>query len=140
MSEISELFDRDVLNKPHTNEEIDRIIAWIREYRARMAADEALRKAQGFAPRRLVKYPEFEERERRAAAKEAERAAKAKAKAEKDAAKAAAKAEKAAKVAAKRKPRQIDLEEAIAATTKQSPPIKQDSQQPANGTEDAPQP
>jgi hypothetical protein len=103
MSEISELFDRDVLAKPHTDEDLDRIIAWICEFRARLAADDALRAAQGFAPRKHRKLPEFEERDRKLAAKAAEREAKAK-----------AKAEKAAARAAKRKPAQRDIEEAIA--------------------------
>jgi hypothetical protein len=110
---IAELFDRNILDKPHTNEELDRIIAYMREYRARAAADDAFRAAKGLSPRKAVKLAEFEERERRVAAKAAKAEAKAKAKAEKASAKAAA----------KRDPAQTDLEEAIANT--QSPPVEQ---------------
>jgi len=125
MSEISELFSRNVLERPHTDEELERIIAHLREQRK--AAAERI--AQGLPPQRPKTAEQIErERARIAAreAKEAEREAKAKAKAEKAAAKVA-----------KRDPRQVDLEEAIVAT-KQSPPAG--GQQPANGDEDAPQP
>jgi hypothetical protein len=93
---IAELFDRNILDKPHTEEELDRIIAYMREHFARVAADDAFRAAKGLGPRKAFKLAEFEER---------------------------GVAAKAAKAAAKRNPAQIDLEEAIATT--QSPPVEQ---------------
>ena len=83
MSRISDLFAQDVLNKPHTDEELAEIIAYLREARARY---------QTGAPRFNLTEAQIAEREAKAAAK----AAKA---AERD--------------ARKRDPRQLDLEEAI---------------------------
>ena len=68
------------------------IIDYMREYRAKLKADNAARIARGWPPLRTLTVSQNEEIERRVEAKAAERAA------------------------LKRDPRQLDLEEALAAS------------------------
>src|SRR5262249_33681757 len=118
MSRISELFGRqlieytddgDCICRPYTEEELDEIIKYLRERRAKREADNAARIARGLPPLKTIgtlTVSQAEERERRAAVKAAEREAKA--------------ASKAAKAAERKRskvdPRQLDFEEAMAAS------------------------
>jgi hypothetical protein len=93
---LADLFSRNPLDAPHTAEELDQIIAYFRDHRAKQAADDAMRAAKGLPVRKTIKprsIAQQEERDRKAAVK-------------------------AAKVAERKRPkvdpRQIDLEEAIA--------------------------
>ena len=65
MSEISELFSRNVLERPHTDAEIDQTIEYLRQQRR----EQAEREARGLAPRKPIKASQVEERERKAALK-----------------------------------------------------------------------
>lgn len=96
MSRLSELFSReigygdDLKLVCYTDEELEEVIAALREWWIKQTAEEAARIAQGLPPRK--KHPnvaEMAERQRKAAAKAAERERKA-------AERAAAKAAKAA--------------------------------------------
>jgi hypothetical protein len=51
MSEISELFSRNVLERPHTDAEIDQIIEFLRQQRR----EQAEREAKGRGPRKPVR-------------------------------------------------------------------------------------
>jgi len=51
MSEIAELFSRNVLEKPHTDEELNLIIEYLRQQRR----EQAEREARGLRPRKPVK-------------------------------------------------------------------------------------
>jgi hypothetical protein len=108
MSRISELFSRDILNdKPHTDEELQEIITYLKGVRLKWEADNAAAIARGLPPLKppwnwTKKSPWVEKQEAKAAEREA---------------KAAAKAAKAAeRKRSKVDPRQLDLEEAIAAS------------------------
>ena len=102
MSRISDLSSRDLCGNifepnppgvgPYTDDELDVIIDYMREYRAKLKADNAARIARGWPPLRTLTVSQNEEIERRVEAKAAERAA------------------------LKRDPRQLDLEEALAAS------------------------
>jgi hypothetical protein len=48
MSEISELFSRNVLERPHTDDELNQIIEYLRQQRR----EQAEREAQGLRPRK----------------------------------------------------------------------------------------
>ena len=62
---VAELFSRNVLERPHTDAEIDQIIEYLRQQRR----EQAEREAKGLAPRKPVKAAQVEERERKAALK-----------------------------------------------------------------------
>jgi len=123
VSRLGELFSReigygdDLKLVCYTDEELEEVIAAIRQWWIKQKTLEAARIAQGLPPRKKhPKVAEIAERQRKAAAKAAEREAKA-----------AAKAAKAAeRTARKRDPRQLDLVEAIAATeaTTQHSPLE----------------
>lgn len=94
---------------PWTEEELDEIIAYMREWRAKREADNAARIARGLPPLKtigMLTVAQAEERERKAAVKAAEREAKTAAKA----------ARAAERECSKVDPRQLDLEEAMAAS------------------------
>jgi hypothetical protein len=62
MSEIAEIFSRNILEEPHTEEELDQII----DYMRRRCIEQAQRKAKGLAPRKPAKIAQVEARERKA--------------------------------------------------------------------------
>jgi hypothetical protein len=90
------LFAQDVGNKPHTDEELREIIAYLKGVRAKWEADNAAAIARGLPPLK----PRFNVTEAQVTKREAKAAERA-----------AAKAVKAAE--RKRYPRQLDLLEAI---------------------------
>jgi hypothetical protein len=51
MTDLAELFSRNVLERPHTNEGLDQIIAYLRKLRTEAAE----REANGLRPRKPVK-------------------------------------------------------------------------------------
>jgi len=51
MSEIAELFSRNVLEQPHTDAELDQIIEYLRQQRR----EQAEREAKGLRPRKPPK-------------------------------------------------------------------------------------
>lgn len=62
---VAELFSRNVLERPHTNAEVDQIIEYLRQQRR----EQADRKAKGLAPRKPVKTTQVEDCERKTALK-----------------------------------------------------------------------
>jgi hypothetical protein len=62
---ISDLFNQDVLEKPHTEEELNRIIEYLRQQKR----EQAEREAKGLRPHRPLLAAQVEARERKAALK-----------------------------------------------------------------------